>query len=417
MYLNKPQDFSCKILNIPKRRTVQILFPMIIIFLLTGCSAPRLIVESNTYNFADAEIGKSVAKDIVLENKGNANLKINNINISGDRYSQKKPAGEIIIYPNQKYILNVKFSPDESGNYSGIMSIYSNDPANKVMNLQFQGKGIEPKLPEIKVLTSTLDFLTVDNESVHKKTIGISNTGWANLVINNLVLNGDGFVIERINQNKIIIAPDESIDLNIEFRPLKPGSYSGVLSIVSNDSKNTTAYVSLRGESREKIKEAVNEKAKVKVYEKISETANETVHEPARPSTKPSVTEINPPPPRNTVENNYSNNAKNKDLGVFTHDEVQGTMKTEEGTMQKNSELSFSFEVQKTGDFEILITPGYELVSKEFKFTDISTFTDKSRYKRFIKEKVQPNSAFQVVIRRNNNSPDSYKFIFKLFPI
>jgi hypothetical protein len=385
-----------------KNRSIQILFQIVLALLFTGCAAPKLIVESNVYSFPDAVIGESVSKEIKIENKGTSTLKISNVKVSGERYSQKKTYQEILIPPNQKYVLDILFSPDESGNYSGILSIASNDPANKIMNLQLQGKGIKPRFPEIKVLTSALDFLRVDKDSIQKKTITISNTGEATLVISNLAVSGEQFSIEGVNQNKLSIYPDQSLSLNVQFKPAKPGSYSGILNIFSNDLKNKIVSVSLKGEGFEKIKNDTR-----------TSGTTQTVRQPIKPDDKQNNSDepvvIPPEPPRKPI-------GKSSNLGVFTHDEVQGTMKIQEGTMQKNSEKSFSFEVQKTGDFEILITPGYDLVSTDFRFTDISTFTDKSRYKRFIKEKVQPNSSFQVVIKRKDNSPDNYKFIFKLFP-
>jgi hypothetical protein len=387
------QNSLSKMLNVLKKRTIRIFLQMTVLFILISCSTPKLVLDSHVYNFVDAEIGKTVAKDIIIENKGNGTLKINNIDISGKRYSQKNQDDEILIYPNQKYVLNLQFSPDELGNYSGIVSIYSNDPSNKVMNVQLQGKGVEPKVPEIKVLTATLDFLKVNKDSIQTKTVFISNTGNAELVIDKLILNGDGFTLDKPNKNKLVISPDQSLSVLIGFKPLKPGSFSGVLSIYSNDNENKITSVSLKGEGFE-TKKDINKS--IVSPNKISWPSNDTIPKYNEPS--------------------YKNNAKNNYLGIFTHDDVKGTMKIQEGSIQKNSEISFSFEVQKTGDFEILITPGYDLVSNEFTFTNISTFTDKSHYKRFVREKVQPNSSFKVVIKRKDNSPDNYKFIFKLFP-
>jgi len=240
------------------------------------------------------------------------------------------------------------------------------------------------------------------------KTVTLSNTGKADLLINDLVPNGDEFSIDKTNQNKLIILPGQSVNLNIVFRPVRPGHYSGVLTIYSNDPKNKITSVSLKGEGYEPVKKTTTKPDGKKVNSQLSTKTSDT-------EDKTTANE----PPVTTTENKLPviTNAKSVMLGPFTHDGVKGTMKIQEGSMKKNSEMAFTFEVQKTGDFEILVTPGYELVSNDFRFTGISSFTDGSRYKRFVKEKVQPYSKFLVAVKRKENSPDNFKFIFKLFPL
>lgn len=378
------------------------------VFFILGCSSPKLIMESSSYDFADTELGKTAGKNITIENLGKAELKINNISISDERFYLSGQENAITIYPNQKHVLNIKFSPKESGIYSGIMRIDSNDPANKVFNVQFQGKGIEPKIPEIKVYPTSLDFQKVNKDSGLKKPLLITNTGNAILLISDLKIIGDGFVVDKMNQAQLKIAPNETASVNIEFTPVKSGNFSGVLNVYSNDMKNTITSVTLKGEGNEIIPVTNNKSSQ-------NNNNNNNITKPVdgttlKAKTEPPVVLTDPRPPVPPVKNaNY--------LGGFTHDEVKGTMKQQEGTMEKNSEIAFSFDVQKIGDFEILVTPGYDLVSNEFRYTGITTFTDKSRYKRYFREKVQPNSSFQVVIKRKENSPDNYTFVFKLFPL
>jgi hypothetical protein len=398
------QGPSCKLPNFIEKGTIQMLLIIMIFSFIMGCSTPKLMVESSSYNFADTELGESAGKDITIENKGKAELKINNIDISGERFYLPGQKNAIVIYPNQKYVLNIKFTPNESGIYSGIMSINSNDPANKVFNIQFQGKGIEPKLPEIKVYTTSLDFQKVNIDSGLKKPLLITNTGNAILLISDLKIIGDGFVVDKMNQAQLKIAPNEAASLNIEFKPVKSGNFSGVLNVYSNDMKNTITSVTLKGEGNE-IAPIINNKSSQN-NNNIMTSADGTT---SKGKSEPPVVISDPRPPVTPVKNaNY--------LGSFTHDEVKGTMRQQEGTMERNSEMAFSFDVQKLGDFEILVTPGYELVSNEFSYTEITTFTDKSRYKRYFREKVAPNSSFAVTIKRKENSPDNYTFIFKLFP-
>lgn len=121
------------------------------------------------------------------------------------------------------------------------------------------------------------------------------------------------------------------------------------------------------------------------------------------------------------------------DLGVFTHDGRTGDLlivtnhtpdewigKTkiiQQSTISRGDYRLFSLYVERYSDLEVCITPGYSLEGGGLSFGGQKVFEgDKTRFKRFIKLKIPRGTKIEIKIRRGQNSPDDFRFIFKLYP-
>lgn len=116
------------------------------------------------------------------------------------------------------------------------------------------------------------------------------------------------------------------------------------------------------------------------------------------------------------IEEKLENMEGGGELGVFTHDGVVGTQKIREGSMGVGNDRNYSFAVERFGDMEICVSPGYKVEGEGFILKDVKIFEgDYTRYKRYIREKVENGTKFTVRISRSGG-PDTFKFIFKLYP-
>lgn len=178
-------------------------------------------------------------------------------------------------------------------------------------------------------------------------------------------------------------------------------------------------------EASEKIKE-IEEKKKSsrESYQEARELYNKGEIEKARESLK-------------SVEENYLIGREIRDmrdikdvivgggdLGVFSHDGIKGTQKIREGSMEIGGSRDYSMTIENFGDLEICVSPGYRVEGDEFQFppnpkdpnSGIKIFEgDPTRYKRFIREKIESGTPIRVKIVRERG-PDNFKFIFKLYP-
>jgi hypothetical protein len=133
--------------------------------------------------------------------------------------------------------------------------------------------------------------------------------------------------------------------------------------------------------------------------------------------------------------------SKVKNLGAFTVENGKGTLKvvtnsssTEwigkaviilEPTMKRGESRFYRLLVEKNGDLEVCITPGYRLNGGGLRFGATPDVPDagvcvfegfQTRYMRFIRLRIPGGTQIENVgIKREQNSSDDFQFIFKLF--
>lgn len=337
---------------------------------------PVVDIETKSLDFQQVNIGDQSENSLTIHNSGTAYLTVSNITLlsEGFKLEQNIPAN-INIPPNNTRTIKITFSPSKQGHFSGVLSFTSNDPSSKIATISLVGEGINHLPPKIGLSANTLDFREVQvGKSISKQLI-ITNKGEESLEIKDIKISGQAL---RLKSNSCInrtIQPNGSCQMEIIFDPVNETDYSGQIEISSNDPNNSLKIVQLSGTGVKIIG--------VKIIK----------------------------------EQTPERSSANVNLGVFTHDDVKGTVVIKDGEMEKNAEISYSFSVQKFGDFEILLTPGYDLTRTDgFKFDKVVPFSDGGKYKRYIIEKVPVGSNFNVAIGRNERSPDKYRFVFKLFP-
>lgn len=112
------------------------------------------------------------------------------------------------------------------------------------------------------------------------------------------------------------------------------------------------------------------------------------------------------------------------DLGTLTHDGIIGRQVMREGSMAIGDVRDYSIIIENFGDLEICVSPGYRVEGEGFQFppdpkdpnSGIKIFEgDPTRYKRFIREKIESGTPIRLKIVRERG-PDNFKFIFKLYP-
>ena len=147
--------------------------------------------------------------------------------------------------------VNTTSNPPETNQkycVTGVVYVYLNDQggiSKFFISEQSRYDGVCNDLPEIAVSPVTLEFGSVDANNSIEKTFTISNTGRADLTLNEIsISNNENF--EIIKPQTMLIQPGRSIDLKVIFTPKESGDFTGILSISSNSS-NTLDNIGVRG--------------------------------------------------------------------------------------------------------------------------------------------------------------------------
>jgi hypothetical protein len=108
-----------------------------------------------------------------------------------------------------------------------------------------------------------------------------------------------------------------------------------------------------------------------------------------------------------------------ENLGTFTHDGFVGSNVERNGTMDVGGCIRYTLNVQRSGELEVCIPPGYELRGD----IDADHFEGLKKFPRYpiqfmsyILRNIREDTRINIEINRRENSPSNYIFIFHLYP-
>jgi len=142
---------------------------------------------------------------------------------------------------NDSLAVTVTFRPAAVKSYSGNITINSDDPDEPQVFVSVSGTGVAP---EIEVLPASLSFDIVFVSESSQKTFTILNTGTAVLNINKFYIH---YAFSLDKHPPFTIPENDSLVVTVTFRPQAVKSYSGNITIFSDDPDEPQVTVSVSG--------------------------------------------------------------------------------------------------------------------------------------------------------------------------
>jgi hypothetical protein len=206
-----------------------------------GGVTPNITVSSNNLNFGNVRVGDSWDIPLRITNNGTVSFEITNITgIIAPFSIVTPPTLPYTLTAGQWLDLTVRFTPTQSGGFTGQMNIQTNiEGLSQTVNLSGTGTA-----PVLSVTTTSINFSTVMAGSSSDLPITLSNTGNETITVNTLSVTGIGFSLVGAT-TPINITPGNSQTITVRFSPTDVVNYSGSLSIQSNGGNQT---VSLSGQ-------------------------------------------------------------------------------------------------------------------------------------------------------------------------
>jgi VWFA-related protein len=210
-------------------------------------TVPSISLSEASYDFGTIVLGNNSTKPITVTNTGDAPLIFGTISTSGAPFSiSSDTCSKKTVAANGTCSLTVQFTPTSEGTFPGSISIPSNDPGVSTATVALNGKGKAE--PNISLSESIYDFGGVILNNAGNKTFVITNTGTAPLIFGTISSSGAPFSISSDTCSGNTVAAKGTCSLTAQFLPTTQGSFSGTLSIPSNDPDLNTATVDLSGE-------------------------------------------------------------------------------------------------------------------------------------------------------------------------
>jgi len=205
-----------------------------------GTPSPAATLSTSTLSFGSHVVQTtSGAMSAKLTNTGTSNLVLSTITTGGANPSEFTRSGTcaaaVSLAPAAACSIDVTFKPTAIGARSATITIGHNATPNASV-LSVTGTGTAAPVPAVGLSATTLSFgdQTVGIASA-AKTVSISNTGTANLVLGTITTSGTSAAeFAPSNCSNATLAPGSNCSVNVTFTPAALSARSATLNIVSN---------------------------------------------------------------------------------------------------------------------------------------------------------------------------------------
>ena len=201
---------------------------------------PAISVRETTIDFGTVAFEQPVQETITITNTGTASLEITGIesDVSGLTFEPSM----FTLAPNGSQTVTVTFPSSTAGTFSGNITISSNDQERGTQTLSVSVT-VQPRpVPSITVRETAIDFGTVAFAQTVQEMITIENTGTASLEITGIESDVSGLTFEP---SMFTLAPNGSQTVTVMFPSSTAGTFSGNITISSNDPNRATQILSI----------------------------------------------------------------------------------------------------------------------------------------------------------------------------
>lgn len=226
----------------------------------TSNVGPMISLSTSALDFMEVPIQTSKTLSLDISNSGDQPLIISEIysdpsfDPDGVFTIENLPTLPLTLNPQEKFTLNIKFTPIEEQAYFGNLVIKSNSKVNPEEIVSLDGIGVAANIPIITSNKVEVDFGNVVLQSSKVVDVDITNTGLADLIINNieLVNNDEGaFSIIASPETPTTLGPQETTTITLMFTPQQAKTYNALIRISSNASNDPSLTIPLVGVGEE----------------------------------------------------------------------------------------------------------------------------------------------------------------------
>ena len=208
-----------------------------------GSSTRQLTVSPASHDFGNVTVNTAATAALILTNSGTAHLSITNIAVSGTGFQItpiKEPAG---IPAGGQLVVNLTFSPKTAGNFSGAVTVTSDDPNNPTRTVALAGAATSQAVGKLVATPTALSLNATRMGSTVSAAATLKNVGTANVTLSQINLGGAGFSTSGIAA-PVLVVPGESLTLTVNYTPTSTTASSGNISLVSAEGGITSVSLS-----------------------------------------------------------------------------------------------------------------------------------------------------------------------------
>lgn len=209
-------------------------------------STSLLTVTPSIIGFGNVSVGNPVTQTLRLTNGGSTSVEIKSANANGTGFGISGLTTPQTLTPNESVNFTAEFNPKGAGAQTGTISI---ETGGKPLAVGLNGMGVSSSA-QLVASVSSLSFGNVTIGETPSQQVTLKNTGTASADISNVSLSGSSYTLSGVT-SKVVLAPEQSAILTVEFGPKTAGSLPGTVTISSN-ATNPLLVIQLSGVGAQK---------------------------------------------------------------------------------------------------------------------------------------------------------------------
>ena len=191
------------------------------------------VAVPDTGDFGDVCLGSFVDRGLVLNNRGACTLLVTGMSsTSADFVVPQISTAPVAIAPGASVDLPLRFQPHARGAASASIRITSNDPLSP-KTIRVRGNTPEPRL--VLSIADGGDFGNACVCSFRDETLTLSNSGGCALTISGVTSSSAEFEPPGVHDFPLVVAPGDSADVEVRFRPTSFGQKTATVTVQSDD--------------------------------------------------------------------------------------------------------------------------------------------------------------------------------------
>jgi len=213
---------------------------------LQGGGTPGINVPVTTHDYGEVAVGESDIWDVTIQSVGTDDLELLGISFTGSDDLSCPDVFPITIPQAGQDQISIIYEPSDIGPLDAIATITSNDPVHSEVDITLTGNGVTSG-PDIYLPEDNFNYYSVRINATTRRIMEIQNVGDDMLSIQSISSDDDHFYIDDQVSYPIDLGVLSSVDIGLWFSPESAESYSGTITITSNDPDENPYYVTVEG--------------------------------------------------------------------------------------------------------------------------------------------------------------------------
>ncbi|HEU0035308.1 MAG TPA: choice-of-anchor D domain-containing protein [Kofleriaceae bacterium] len=211
------------------------------------CTAGRadIAVDPTALAYGDVGVGATVVKTVTVTNTGNIDLTFtaSKVGARAGEYIFSGCFSACVVTAGQNKAFTLSFTPTSAGAANITVNLASNDPDNATVAIPVTANAIAPAI----TAPATLAFGNVEVVTTSTKTLTVTNSGSADLIISSasLTANDGSYAIATGTTGAQTVAPGATASWDLTCTPAAQGAHAGTFTIASNALGAATTAVAL----------------------------------------------------------------------------------------------------------------------------------------------------------------------------